>query len=82
MILIQKFQNSKRKLNENFNNLNNNVNNNNVYFGRNYLSKNNIKNNYLTCNINKNDLNYEKNHQQDFLTFYEEMYRKLFGNKK
>ena len=75
----KRFQNSKRKLNENFDNLNNNVNNNNVYFGRNYLSKNNIKNNYLTCNINKNDLNYENNYQQDFLTFYEEMHRKLFG---
>ena len=75
----RRFQNSKRELNDNFYNLRNKVNNVNVYFGRNYLSKNNIKNNYLTCNTNKNDLNYENNYQQDFLTFCEENQRKLFG---
>ncbi len=75
----RRFQNSKKQLNDICYNLTNNVNYDNVYFGRNYLCKNNIKNNYLTCNINKNDLNYEKNNQQDFLTFCEEMHRKLFG---
>ena len=75
----RRFQNSKSQLNDNFYNLRNKFNNDNVYFGRNYLSKNNIKNNYLTCNINKNDLNYENNYQQDFLTFCEEMHKKLFG---
>jgi hypothetical protein len=38
-----------------------------------------MKNNYLTCNTNKNDLNYENNYQQNFLTFCEENHRKLFG---
>ena len=38
-----------------------------------------MKNNYLTCNTNKNDLKYENNYQQDFLTFCEEMHKKLFG---
>jgi hypothetical protein len=62
MILIQE----DLQLNYNFYNLRNKVNNDNVYFGRNYLSKNNMKNNYLTCNTNKNDLNYENNNNKIF----------------
>ena len=69
----KRFQNSKKKLNEYFEN---NLFDKQISLTRNY---NNQKNNFnLTYNINKNNLNLDNNNE-DFLTFCEEMNKKIFG---
>ncbi len=74
MILILKdFKILKKKLNENFEK---NLFDKQISLTRNY---NNQKNNFnLTYNINKNNFNIDNNNE-DFLTFCEEMNKKIFG---
>ncbi len=75
----KRFHDSKKKLNDFLDNCNRN--NYNGY-SRNYLNKNNTNNNNsLTYNINKIKSN-KDNDNNDFLTFCEEMNRKLFGKLK
>ena len=75
----KRFHDSKKKLNDFLDNCNRN--NYNGY-SRNYLNKNNTNNNNsLTYNVNKIKSN-KDNDNNDFLTFCEEMNRKLFGKLK